>query len=160
MGPGFCYLCRAADKDSAHLFIHYQFSKVTWISCLKALNLNMDWKEQNINDCMENWIQNKAAPKKLFALICWFLWKERNKAIFEGKFPSTGVITFRTLNLLSYNQTELRPRILRLSPITHINVYTPTFFDGASINGGATCGARGILKKLNTPKVKIGRAHV
>ena len=71
VGPGFCYLCRAADKDSAHLFIHYQFSKVTWISCLKALNLNMDWKEQNINDCMENWIQNKAAPKKLSALICW-----------------------------------------------------------------------------------------
>jgi hypothetical protein len=30
VGPGFCYLCRAAAEDNAHLFIHCHFTKAIW----------------------------------------------------------------------------------------------------------------------------------
>jgi hypothetical protein len=154
VGPDFCYLCRAATEDNAHLFIHCHFTKATWNSCINFLHLNLEWKGQNLNDCMVNWTQNLAAPKKLPVLLCWFLWKERNKALFEGKLPSSSVVTLRTLNSLSYTQTKIRPRILRLSLIIPIHGYSLTFFDDASINGGTTCGAGGTLKIPNSPEVR------
>jgi hypothetical protein len=154
VGPGFCYFCRATTEDSAHLFIHCHFTKGTWNSCINFLKLNLEWKGQNLNECMDNWTHNIAAPKKLSVLIFWFLWKERNKALFEGKLPSSSVITHRTLTLLSYTQTKLRPRILRLSLITHIHGYSLTFFDDASINGGTTCGVGETLKIPNLLEVR------
>jgi hypothetical protein len=141
VGPGFCYLCRATTEDNVHLFIHCHFTKAIWNSVINFLNLNMEWKGQNLNDCMVNWTQNLAAPKKLPVLLCWFVWKECNKALFEGKSPSSSVVMHRTLKSLSYTQTEIRPRLLRLNPIIPIHGYVMTFFDGASINGGTNCGA-------------------
>jgi hypothetical protein len=65
VGPGYCYLCREAAEDSAHLFVHCHFTQVVWTICLSSLKLNYSWIGQNLNDCMETWLQNKATSKKL-----------------------------------------------------------------------------------------------
>jgi hypothetical protein len=61
--------------------------------------------------------QNKVASKKLPVLLSWFIWKERNKSLFEGKAPSVGNVVYRTLSMLTNHQTEFKSQALRLSPI-------------------------------------------
>jgi hypothetical protein len=60
VGPGLCHLCRAATEDSTHIFIHCQFSQAAWSNILSILNLNCTWRGQDLNECMELWLQNKA----------------------------------------------------------------------------------------------------
>jgi ribonuclease HI len=154
VGPGLCHLCREATEDNAHLFIHCQFTQVAWSNVLSILNLNCTWRGQNINDCMESWLRNKAVTKKLLVLLSWFLWQERNKTSFEGKTPSVGTVVYRTLSLLTKQQTEFKSQAIRLSPIIRLNGFTMDFFDGASIAGGTNCGAGGSLKRINAPEIR------
>jgi ribonuclease HI len=95
---------------------------------------------------MESWLQNKSAPKCLPAIISWFLWLEHNKSLFEGVKPSISVVIHRTLNILTYNHYDRSLSTLRLSTFARMDGFALAFFDGASINDGATCGAGGTIK--------------
>jgi hypothetical protein len=47
VGPGICYLCREATEDSAHLFIHCQFTQVGLVKLfiLSEFEFLLDWPE-------------------------------------------------------------------------------------------------------------------
>jgi ribonuclease HI len=103
---------------------------------------------------METWTCNKAASKKLPVLMSWFLWLERNKALFEGKSPTVNSVVHQTLSLLTKHSTDLNSQAIRLSPIFRLNGYTMAFFDGASSVGDQICGAGGSLKRTNGPDIR------
>jgi hypothetical protein len=130
-GPGFFHLCRADDEDIEHLFLHCQFTKIVWGTCLSALNLHLDWSGRTLGEVMEKWLQHKVVPKKLPVLICWFLWMERNNTLFEGIKPSICRLIHNSLTSLSFNPAKSKQITFKSSPIERINGFTIVFFDGA-----------------------------
>jgi ribonuclease HI len=154
VGPGMCPLCRAATEDNAHLFINCSFTQAAWAKVLSTLKLNVSWSGQNLTDCMESWTSIKAAPKKLPVLMCWYLWLERNKALFEGKLPTVTSVVHQTLSLLTKLPTAVNLQAIRQSPIFRLTGYTMAFFDGASSADGSICGAGGSLKRTIGPDIR------
>jgi hypothetical protein len=156
MGPGICPLYRVATDDITHLFINCPFTQTAWAKILTILKLNFTWSGHSLNDCMETWTSNKAASKKLPVLLCWYLWLERNKALFEGKPPTINSVVHPTLCLLTKFPSAVNVLPSRQSPIFRLSGYTLAFFDGASSAGGALCGTGGSLKKIIWPIFLMG----
>jgi hypothetical protein len=154
MGPGICPLCRVATNDITHLFINCPFMQTAWAKILMILKLNFTWSGHSLNDCMETWTSIKAVPKKLPVLLCWYLWLERNKALFEGKPPTINSVVHQTLCLLTKFPSAVNVLPSRQSPIFRLPGYTLAFFDGASSVGGALCGAGGSLKRTFGPDIR------
>jgi ribonuclease HI len=100
---------------------------------------------------MEAWIQNRSAPKALPLITSWFIWKERNLAIFEGKYPSVITVVFKILGALHKRLVVNKSQALRIKPFFRLQGYTLAFFDGAAEVGGLRCGAGGTLKCIEAP---------
>jgi hypothetical protein len=47
------------------------------------------WEGNTLNDCLENWVKREVVYKTLPAIICWYVWLERNNVLFEGRIPSS-----------------------------------------------------------------------
>jgi hypothetical protein len=147
IGSGICLLCNKNAEDIAHLFIHCPFVVLVWANCAQLQNTIYIWIGNTINQCMEEWVGNKAMTKRLPALVCWHIWLECNNLLFEGKGPSTWSVAHRTLNMLRNlpNGTKTITKILRVNSIFRINGYSLAFFDGASMDRGSNCGAGGTI---------------
>jgi hypothetical protein len=65
MGPGYCCLCCQRTKDSNHAFIDYFFTRSMWAKCAHALNFNNQWVRTSLIECMNNWLLNMQAPKRI-----------------------------------------------------------------------------------------------
>jgi hypothetical protein len=55
------------------------------------------WKGNTLFDCFKNWVEDKIVPSLIAAYICWFIWLERNKALFEETTPSIHSVIYKTL---------------------------------------------------------------
>jgi hypothetical protein len=82
-GPGYCSLCKRAPEDLNHLLIHCPFTTEVWYRTLKHFSLPFDWCGSSISNCFSRWSSRKSAPPSLAAHICWQIWLERNRVIFE-----------------------------------------------------------------------------
>jgi hypothetical protein len=140
VGPGMCYLCRASSEDNPHLLIHCAFTKRVWAILAQILNSKFSWNGQTIDDCMDVWLLNKTMSKILPLLTSWYIWKERNMALFEGKTPSTMTVAFKTIGALNKKQIDIKPQVLRKKPFIRLHGYTVAFFDGAAVAGGSIWG--------------------
>jgi ribonuclease HI len=150
MGPGYCCLCCQRAEDSNHLFIDCFFTRSVWAKCAHALNFNNHWVGTSLTDCMNNWLLNRQAPKHISILICWFLWKERNKTIFEGHSPSAWVVFFKILGSLKFSTPARVSPILRQKPILMKAGFSLAYFDGAVVAGGFNCGVGGTIICTNS----------
>jgi hypothetical protein len=83
-------------------------------------------------------------------LTCWYIWKERNKSLFDGRSPSAWAIVFKVVGELNKNTPVQIFQKLRQNPIMRISGYSLAYFDGASIDGGSICGAGGTIKCTNS----------
>jgi ribonuclease HI len=151
IGPSQCFLCRKNTEDNPHLFIHCVFTRRVWASLTQQLKLTSVWTGPSLADSMEGWLQNKSVPKVLPLLTSWFIWNERNLAIFEGKIPSVIAVVIKTLNALHKRVEVTSPQVLRIKPFFRLQGYTVAFFDGATKVGGSRCGAGGTLKCIGAP---------
>jgi len=88
MGPRRFHLCKMASEENEHLFIHCAFTKLPWQKIKSIKNIRHNWEGFDLDDCLTNWTKNKTNPTSLVALTCWYIWPEKNVAIFEGKVPS------------------------------------------------------------------------
>jgi ribonuclease HI len=146
IGPGRCQLCKGDIEDTSHLFIHCPFTKLIWKKIKTIKKYKHEWKGNNLVECLTNWTVDKTVPSYLAALICWFIWLERNSAIFEGKEPSTQAVVIKTLGSLKKPEVSKIPPSFRSCLIAHPHDSTVACFDGATLANGKCSGAGGIIK--------------
>jgi len=145
-GPGLCYLCKKKIESIDHILIHCSFTKMVWekvrlTTCFKVL-----WDGFSLVDFFKTWVEDRSVPSALAAQICWFIWIERNKAIFEGRIPSVLAVYYKDLAFPRGKETKLKDKLPRsiVFPM-HINS-SIAYFDGATHLDGLCCGVDGILK--------------
>jgi hypothetical protein len=100
----------------------------------------------SLSECMDDWSRKKELSKKLPLLICWNVWLERNRLIFEGKTPSSRAAVHRAIGAFRNKSIVTNQQILRVNTINRIVGFAVAFFDGASVAGGSSCGAGGVVK--------------
>jgi hypothetical protein len=88
-GPSSCHLCKKESETINHLMIHCIFTKKVWARICTGLKFKKEWEGNTITDCYKRWLEEKTVPTTLPALICWNIWLERNKVIFEQGSPSS-----------------------------------------------------------------------
>jgi ribonuclease HI len=145
-GPGYCCLCKKAAEDLNHLLIRCPFTAEVWHRSLKHFSISFDWCGSSVSNCFARWYTCKSAPPSLAAHICWSLWLERNRVIFEGGRPSLTSVFNKIL--VSFRWI---PTTVKCSPRRDISFdldagHTIAFFDGAAQLGGSVCGAGGTFK--------------
>jgi hypothetical protein len=96
-GPGWCQLCKKDSEDITHLFIHCTFTKAIWEKIQNGQKIKKVWEGNTLSECLLNWTTDKTVPSILAALICWYIWLERNSTIFEEKAPSILSVVTKTL---------------------------------------------------------------
>jgi hypothetical protein len=100
----FCPLCRRNLETASHIFTECPFSLKVWEHMAVTLGLDAlkltNWLDKGLS--VLEWYrglvgrQTKSQRKIIFPasnLICWEIWKERNRRIFEKKeLPFTGLL--------------------------------------------------------------------
>jgi len=106
-----------------------------------------DWEGINLTECYGKWFKQKPEfTSMLPSLICWNVWLERNKVIFENGFPSIYYVVFKSLgtfNRLSFIQKV--PSIWFNLPHLQIGA-TVGWFDGAAHPNGQLSGVAGVIR--------------
>jgi hypothetical protein len=108
--------------------------------------LTTGWTGSSVKECFENWaIQNQNFPS-LPAFICWFIWLERNMAIFESRSPSIEKIYFLSLGVVSSYRPKENVHTKRCSSLALPSDKIIGWFDGATQRNGEISGAGGVIK--------------
>jgi hypothetical protein len=82
--------------------------------------------------------------------MCWHTWNQRNASLFEDKIPSAWATAHKVLADLNSFSSVIKPPILRQNQFWKLTGFSLAYFDGASIEGGAMCGAGGTIKLDNS----------
>lgn len=84
-----CYLCQKEAESHSHLFLHCTITAELWNMFYSLFGLS--WVMPNsIKEAFESWccwkVDNtiKQTWKMIPAVICWSIWKERNRKCFDG----------------------------------------------------------------------------
>jgi ribonuclease HI len=149
-GPGICLLCSQASEDIHHLLVHCFFTKEVWKRLLKHFSLSVSWSGTSLSDCFSLWSSQKSAPLCLAVHVCWQIWIERNKAIFEDRPPSLPVVVHRIMASFHWQPSTVKPFPLKACDFKMAEGYTLACFDGAALSNGLCCGAGGIFKNHPT----------
>jgi hypothetical protein len=144
-GPGHCPLCKSDLESVSHLFIYCPFAISVWNLVYKELNLNRSWTGNTLSDCLKSWYLDKSVPSHIAAYIIWYIWQERNKALFEDSSPSSQAVIYKILALspCSISPKDKPPKDILIS---YRKDSTLAWFDGAAKSDGSICGAGGIIK--------------
>ncbi|KAM7280318.1 hypothetical protein ACFE04_007452 [Oxalis oulophora] len=136
--PSNCDICLDHEENSLHLFLNCLWSRGMW----NILNLNsvMDYTGNSffewLNLCCINLIYSDLP---LFFTTCWWIWKNRNKVVFDKACEH---ISSSAKNLLRWNnmqkliiQSKTLPPAICLRPV---NVWKPPNEGICKINSDAT----------------------
>ena len=98
-----------------------------------------------MKDCFANWAYQNQNRLSLSSFICWFIWLERNLAIFESRKPSFEKVYFLSLGVVRSHKPQETMHSIRHSihtlPINKIIKW----FDGAAEKKGEQIGAGGVI---------------
>jgi hypothetical protein len=130
-GPGVCKLCNCNLEQVSHLLINCPFTKVVWNRLYSIYNLKFQWVGTSVSDCFNEWSLKKAAPVSLAAIVCWNIWLERNKVIFEDHTPSQLSVVKRISVSFSWQPAVTKNIPRRVCDFIHIEGATMACFDGA-----------------------------
>jgi hypothetical protein len=79
-------------------FLHCSFTQKVWQHILQQLSLSFHWTGASFPECFATWTFDLAAPPTLAVHVCWHLWKERNKTLFEDILPSYRSVCYRIIS--------------------------------------------------------------
>jgi ribonuclease HI len=147
IGPVVCSLCLKDDETIDHLLIHCEYTQLIWKEILNSLSFQMPgiillWKV-----ILLQWFTNYPKMRYIPFLVCWRIWKYRNKILFENwQREDLQIITKILLDIQEHKGSEEVIKVeYILSPI-YFDDKPIGFFDGVVVND--YCGA-GIYIKLN-----------
>jgi hypothetical protein len=99
-GPSCCPLCKCFSEDINHLFITCIFTISIWKRLKTLINLKDVWKGPTQLDFFKLWTTEKTTISYLSTLTCWYIWLERNYALFKNTPPSVNQVTIKTMGAL------------------------------------------------------------
>ena len=124
----------------------FPFTISVWDRVKNDLNISFVWYGQSVNECFENWAkQNFTFP----TFICWFIWLDRNKTIFESGTPSIQKIVFLALEAVGNHRKKEKDYLPRISTFEVPEEKVIGWFDGATHQNGEQSGAGGMIKINN-----------
>jgi hypothetical protein len=139
-GPGICLLCSKASEDIHHLLVHCAFTKEVWNRLFKHYSLSFSWSGFSISDCFSLWSTQKSAPLSLAVHVCWQIWLERNKAIFEDRPPSLPAVFHRILASFNWQPSTVQCFPTKACDFEMAEGHTIACFDGAAQSSGFVVG--------------------
>jgi hypothetical protein len=139
-------MCRTKEESSQHLFVSCPFTVLIWERVKMSLNLANGWNGVTVIECFQNWSLQNNSIRELAAYICWFIWKDGNKKIFEERPPSANRILFLATGSVSPMHINVSVSSKILQPIFLPEDKALAWFDGASQLNEDLCGAGGIIK--------------
>jgi hypothetical protein len=119
-GPNRCPLCLKDVETVFHIFVSCGFCQEVWLRVNKEFDSWLFGKASSLNDCLENWAKREGVYKTLPAIICWYVWLERNGVIFEGRIPSSFSVVCKVKATLPSG-----PPLKKIPPR---NLQSPSFF--------------------------------
>jgi ribonuclease HI len=122
------------------------FTRTIWKKNKEQHKLSTGWTRTSVKDCFANWAFQNHSLSSLPTFICWFIWLERNLAIFESRNPSLEKVIFLSLGAVRSHRPQERLHSIRRSvhilPLNRIIGW----FDGAAQKNGEQSGAGGVIK--------------
>jgi hypothetical protein len=115
VGPGICHLCKGKRESGKHLFVNCPFTISVWNRVKIALKFTNGWNGLTVNECFENWAKQNFDYPTLPTFICWFIWLDRNKTIFESGTPSIQKIVFLAIGAVSNYRIKEKDNLPRIS---------------------------------------------
>ncbi|CAN1780700.1 hypothetical protein LINPERHAP1_LOCUS15169 [Linum perenne] len=100
--PNRCVLCSHNEESASHLFIHCPFTMQIWSRISLRLSI-IGPLQNNISEILSGWKWLKCEPlfealkNVILHSFCWFIWLERNDAIFRDTTVSASRVYFRTV---------------------------------------------------------------
>jgi ribonuclease HI len=145
-GPNICYLCFKEPESVNHLLNTCPFTQKVWQRILSGLNLRTTWGGSTIIDCFDCWIKKEPKFHNLPCIICWNIWLEHNRTIFENVCPSIHSIVYKTLGGMIMINPAKTTHTLRSSKSPHFSLGVVGWFDGATLSNDQQSGAGGLIK--------------
>jgi hypothetical protein len=148
VGPNFCHICKTDSESPNHLFINCAFSRQVWKKIVLILKLQTIWDGTSLPNCFDRWAQKEHKHMHLPSLICWAIWLERNKMIFECGTPSVSVAAYKALGIFNTWNVALANKPTPQHTLK-VHVLEDTYigwFDGATLSDGSQSGVGGVIK--------------
>lgn len=152
-----CFLCREAEEDLHHVFIHCKYVQAFWQTLRGWSYISSEFKGNDLDSVLRSWFA-LCGNKNTFPLfLIWCIWKARNAGIFEDALPSV----FSSATRVFYHRKgqprdSTKAKARRISfPVLDEGIIHG-FIDGASHPG--TCGA-GIfcyIRRNDHVKIQVG----
>jgi len=91
-GPNICQLCTSDAETMVHFFVKCSFTRKVWGRIINEKKLNTVWEGNTLNSCYDSWTKKERYYLSLPYLVCWFVWLEWNRKVFENGNPSVSAI--------------------------------------------------------------------
>ena len=116
-----------------------------WSCILKVINIINDWEGTNLIICYDKWISQSSEFSTLPTIVCWNIWLERNRAIFEDTNPTVESIVFKSCG--SFNKSSMTMKVALPRTIQSIQLTRETagFFYGVVLANGTNSGVGGVI---------------
>jgi hypothetical protein len=117
-----------------------------WTTFHSLRNSSGSWAGSSITDCFKNWFSGRARQSTLPIFVCWYIWKDRNFAIFEDRKPSAYRVAIQVSIAVDSYATQVKAPVMR-NRVTRDEVDGVVgWFDGAAEASGSNSGAGGIIR--------------
>ncbi|CAL1388702.1 unnamed protein product [Linum trigynum] len=95
-----CQICGGDEETTLHVIRDCPYARAAWADFLQE-----EPDESFFQDDLRRWIlhylagRSRSVPPTRFAVMCWMLWKNRNKFVFEKELDSTSSLPCRVVTL-------------------------------------------------------------
>jgi len=157
-GPSRCVLCSDDTEDINHLFVFCRFTKYIWSCLAHYYNFAWAWDDLPVRENFANWHRLQHQRLHFPILVCWIMWNNRNRIIFDHHKLSASTIIYQISQLygLYPDKKHLKKRQSKILPQPDTWAQNIATFDGAS--QGGICGGGGTITLLDhrTIHYKVG----
>jgi ribonuclease HI len=143
------------QESITHLFVDCQFTRSLWSYLLDLFNITTSWDGPIHKQLFGKLDKDKKAFKTLPIIVCWQLWLERNRCLFDSISP-----TLKRVSILVRGMVDSDRRMdgvrnhHRIKKTPELNLDTICWFDGAAQSNKLLSGAGGIIKTLGNSTIR------
>jgi len=141
-----CSLCKEDRESTKHIFLNCPFTQLVWDDLKNILNLDIGWNGNIVVDSFINWSFQNYKLITLPTYVCWYIWVDRNKELFEDLSPSVQRIFYLSRSAMDHSWKPHEGYTPRNLVPTFPAEKSLAWFDGAAQQNGHISGVGGILK--------------